>query len=230
MRCPYCFQMFDQLPCGDEGSDMTEEEMIVAGGMLRDRGIIVRKLRFSGGEPLLHPNVKRLSELAKERWRPTGWFKIFTGGIPAGMERGDLPRAGRLRWNPPKAKAVFHQPVLVSPLDVGLKMVWGVGRPCKFQAKCGAAFDAYGFSPCTRAWSLGRLFGFEVHSREPSLVGWEELCRHCLHSVSEADRLKVRRDVLAGKMEYPSRTFRWAIKRRRAKGFLPLKRFGERRL
>lgn len=225
MHCEYCFQLFDLLPCEGVESDVTEEDVIEAGRLLREAGIVVYKLRFSGGEPLLHPNLDRLAELSKEHWRPRGWFRTYTSGQKVELKR---IAAGHLRVNPPAMKKTFHQPMLVSPQDLGLKQVQGFDRPCLFQRKCGAAFDAYGFSVCTRAWSLGRLFGFPVHSRLPILDGDRQLCEHCLHSVSEPDRMRVRMAVAAGEIEHPSKTFREAIERRKREGFLPVEKFKDR--
>lgn len=224
-HCKYCFQMFDHLPCGGADSDVTEEDIIASGRLLEQAGIVVYKLRFSGGEPLLHPNLDRISELSKKHWKPTGWFRTYSSGRGVDMKQ---PMSGHLKVNTPAAKLEFHQPMLISPVDVGLKTVQGVGKMCMFQRKCGMAFDAYGFSVCTRAWSLGRLFGFNIHHALPVLDGNEQLCEHCLHSISEQDRLQVRRAVAAGEIEHPSKTFREAIELRKVEGFVPLVKFKDR--
>ena len=224
LHCRYCFQLFDWLPCDGIESDVTADDIIRSGELLKEAGIVVYKLRFSGGEPLLHPDLDTLARLSKEHWNPVGWFRTYTSGQKVELKK---MKAGHLKVNTPQAKAEFHQPMLVSPQDVGMKQVQGFDRLCKFQKKCGAAFDAYGFSACTRAWSLGRLFGFPVHSDLPVLDGNPKLCEHCLHSVSEQDRLKVRKAVLAGEIVYPSKSFRDAIEKRKREGFPKLKRFME---
>ncbi len=218
--------MFDVLPSSDTDSDITVEDIIIAGRMLESRGIAVGKLRLCGGEPLLHPRIKELYQITKEHWRPKSFFRCYSSG------KEPLPIAKKselhLSISPPSRKIVCHDPVLISPVDHGLPIVQGVDRQCKFARDCGCGFDTYGFTPCPRAWSLGRLFGMDVHRSEPTLLGWTGLCQHCLHSASNKDVQRLVNAAKRGEIEHPSPAFRAALLKRNAEGFLSITKFQKR--
>ncbi len=219
LACSHCYQMLDRFPCNDVDSDITEKDIIASGKILAAHGIRPSKLRFTGGEPLLHPKVRELYALTKEHWNPHGCFRIYSSGVSGN------PLVTNMAFKSPKKKRVFHSPLLISPADVGVPVTQGIETPCHFSKSCGRGFDAYGFTPCCRAWSLGRLFGIDAHRRNPVLIGWEQLCEHCVYGVSVADFLRLTRDAREGEIEYPSPTYRDAIDKRREQGFPQIKKF-----
>ena len=223
LRCSNCYQTFDVLPAGGEESDLTEEDIVESGKILAEAGIRPSKLRFTGGEPLLHPRLQGLYRLAKAHWDPVGHFRVYSSGVrgrPAGLG---------MAFKSPRKKVAFHDPLFISPADHEVPIVQGADSPCRFALGCGRGFDAYGFTPCCRAWSIGRLFGFDVHSRRPRLLGWGQLCEHCIYGVSPSDYAGLVASAKAGGMDYPSPSYRAAIEGRLKGGFLPTAKFAERR-
>ena len=202
---------------------MTEEDIVLAGSVLRRCKVPVGKVRFSGGEPLLHPRMKRLFDLTVEHWRPGKYVRTYSSGKVQGIDSSGLNVTVATQGK----KARCHDPFLISPEDAGLKSEFGFTKVCQLARGCGRGFDRYGFMPCPRAWSLGRLFGFDGHSAEPVGLGTEEMCKHCIHSVSTEDFRMATRAAARGGLEYPSIAFRRAIERRRVEGFKPVSTFKE---
>lgn len=224
LHCRYCYQMFDLLPCDDASSDMTEQDVIEAGRILADHKVLIGKIRFSGGEPLLHPRMKQLFDLTVEHWHPRKYVKTYSSGKVKNAKYDGLHAAVAGQGK----KNRCHAPFMVSPVDVGLKTVQGVDTICPLARGCGRGFDTYGFMPCPRAWSLGRLFGFDSHSAEPVGLGTEQMCEHCIHSVSIPDFDRIMNAAESGEIEYPSKTFKAAIELRKKDGFVSTQKFIDR--
>ena len=97
--------------------------------------------------------------------------------------------------------------LLISPLDLGARGVYGVKRPCVVQRRCGRSFEAFGFAPCSVAGTLGRLLGINPYSEDVALRGREEICRHCIYSVSPALQKIVRQAARREELPHPTKTF-----------------------
>lgn len=223
--CGYCFQFYDVLPCLGRESDITVEQLRLGAQKLREHDITVLKLRFTGGEPSMHPNLAKLRAVAAEEWKPTGWFRVYSNGRLGSRKDGVW-----MTVKSNKRKAHDHLPMMISPSDLNIPLDKRVGmnnRPCAMQVKCGRGFDTYGFSACTLAAAIGRLFDIPVHSDDPVLFGCEELCKHCIHSVGNRQAVTIQREAATGVFQYPTETFQKAIIKRRALGFNLPKRFGE---
>jgi len=203
-ECRWCNRFLDLLPWPD--SDMRLEDVRTAGELLREHGIVVGRIRFTGGEPLMHPRIGDLCREFQREWNPLTRMHMFTNGS-LGRPRG-LPARVRSTG----AGKAGHMPWMVSPADLGIATYFGYVKPCRVQWVCGRLFDAFGFSFCIHAGSLGRLLGIDPYSGYPQMMGRPEICRHCICSVPiRKGRNNVQRAAMAGEFEHPTKTFRDAM-------------------
>jgi len=218
--CPHCCELFGVLPSMGPESDLTVEDVEMSGCILKEHGIEVGKCGLTGGEPTLVLNLAELRTAVVRCWRPARRPRVFSNGT-GGKGRG-------IRVSDAGAKAAKQYPIMVSPADLGMEPVEGFGTPCWAQIRCGRYFDAFGFSGCPAAPSLGRLFGVDVHEAEPVLLTSRELCRHCIHTVGKRRMSALSHAAATGQIEYPTRTYREALERRRSEGYVRFKSFKER--
>jgi len=197
-------------------SDITPEEMMLGIQILKREGIKVGNFRLTGGEPLLHPEIEEIHRIAVQEWSPDGWLRVYSSGlVKRVLDRKKM--GGRMKFavKKPDKKKETHIPIMVSPHDLGIKAYRGFreDKLCRLQQRCGRCFDAFGFTGCPNAAALGRLFGIEVHSWEPQLVTSKELCCHCPHTMGQPAHVKYGQLVRDGKLEYPTKTYKWALAR-----------------
>jgi len=61
-------RFFDLRPWPD--SYLKADDLVLAGERVKDIGIAIRKLKISGGEPLMHPDFLRCYGILKDVWIP----------------------------------------------------------------------------------------------------------------------------------------------------------------
>ena len=209
--CKWCVQHLDVIRWKVD-TDITEGEIRTAARLLKFYGIKIGKLRVTGGEPMVHPNLRELLVAINETWAPrSGWFRIYSNGkLP--VLRGVPGRFSVVPVTSVKKTSLFT-PFNVSPADLGIEPKFGFVRPCVQQLYCGRWFDCFGFTSCGVAGVLGAMLGEDTYEPLPVMMGRPSVCQHCLYSLSKQERHLVTRKVHAGKIPDVTKTFKEAIER-----------------
>jgi len=209
--CKWCVQHLDVVRW-KVNTDVTVEEIRVASRLLKHYGIKIGKLRVTGGEPMLHPNLKELLHAVNDTWAPrSGWFRIYSNGI--------IPRLrgvpGRFSVVPVSSqqKTELFTPFNVSPADLGIEPKFGFTQQCVQQIYCGRWFDCFGFTSCGVAGILGAMLDEDTYEPLPVMMGRPSVCQHCLYSLTKRERHVITRKVKAGKIPETTKTFQEAIER-----------------
>lgn len=227
LKCPRCNRWIDKFPWQGD-CDLTVEEVREAGRMLKEAGIKVNKVRVTGGEPTLHPRLKEIVDVIADEWGVCRWTHVLTNGTTVKTR----PRDIKAKYSGGKGVAVDfklsqHRPFTISPADLGLIGGHGTEFPCEQQTGCGRLFDAFGFSFCVIAGSLGRVLGIDPYSRTPVLKGDPEICKHCIFSIGRKARWRIWGAWMRGEQEAVTETWRRAEERFRMLPFR-FKRWRER--
>ena len=219
-RCSGCNRFLDLWEWDD--SDVTLEELEKGYERVREAGITPVKIRMSGGEPLLHPRFEEAIETIQRTWNTWPreqdrhrWVTVFTNGlIPFPLENS-IYLHHRVSGTGERKTSVFW-PMMLSPHDLRLNggRGWN-GVPCGRQFGCGRLFDCHGFSWCVFAAPFGRMLGIDPYSAEPTTDGTKWICMHCPFSMGVRWAFKMFEEVKAGKLRYPTRTWRKALRLRR---------------
>ena len=210
--CLDCMKLLGLLPMDDPESDLTERHVEMIGKLLRSHSIRIRRLRISGGEPLLHPDFVYMLHLIREVWKPLV-VRIFTNdtiSFPSGID----PRH-TMRPIDMEQKRIRHIPFYISPADLGMEPKHGFLDACKMSRECGRSVNVFGFTPCMQYPHIGRMLGKDVHFSRPKLLGDLEICQHCICSLPKHEQRTVRSKIVNGKIDYPTKTYREGIVRER---------------
>jgi hypothetical protein len=210
--CKWCVQHLDVVKWNHVDTDVTVEEIKIGASLLKRYGLKIGKLRATGGEPVVHPELKEICTTIHEHWAPrTSWFRIYSNGkLP-------LPKRipGRFSVVPLDSvkKTELFTPFNVSPADLGIEPQLGFVKECTQQVRCGRWFDCFGFTSCGVAGILGSMLGDDCYEPLPVMLGRPSVCQHCLFSLSKRDRHVVTRKVNEGKIPETTKTFKEAIQR-----------------
>ena len=184
--------------------------------LCRDRAIVA-KIRLSGGEPLLHPQYEEAARLIVNVWnkwpienrKMSQWVTVFTNGIIKPPSENIPYLTHRSSGVDEKKPKRFWWPMMISPHDLGMRFSPNdLKNGCRRSLGCGRLFDAFGFSFCTFAGALGRLFGIDPYSAKPVTETLLEICKHCPFSVGNKKAFQLFAGVGKGKIEYPTKTYR----------------------
>lgn len=204
LNCRYCNRGVDKHPWQD--ADLSVEDVEQAGDMVKSAGIKVNKVRVTGGEPTLHPQLKEICDAISERWGIIRWTHVLTNGTTVKTRPRDIK--AKYSADRPTDKSKFHRPFSISPDDLGLRGDYGTKWPCEQQTGCGRLFDGFGFSFCVLAGHLGRLLRIDPYSRTPVLQGDPRICKHCLFSLGRRQRWRIWGRWQQGKQEAETKTYR----------------------
>lgn len=225
LHCSMCNRWIDKFPWQDD-CDLEAEDVREAGRMLKEAGLKVNKVRMTGGEPTLHPQLAEICDVVASEWGIARCTAVLTNGTT----KGRRPLKINARYKDIDSKVGFvknHRPFSISPSDLGLRGDYGTKWPCEQQTGCGRLFDAFGFSFCVIAGSLGRLLRIDPYSRTPVLKGDPEICKHCLFSLGRKQRWRIWGRWMEGQQEAVTETYRSAEERFRQLPF-QFKRWRER--
>ncbi len=149
----------------------------------------ITRCTLGGGEPMLN---KELQGIINEFDRLPGLRRgrVLTNGQERGGPRLTIKLPPRWIWvtapiddpsNPKSGKAA-HDPFFISPADYGLHSEW---QNCTVKSFCGRGLDAYGFSMCGVAATLGRLLGIDPYWQDgpQATRKQEEICKHCVYGM-----------------------------------------------
>lgn len=211
--CKDCMKLLGLAPRNNPDSDLSVDHVQKITRILNEHKIRIRRLRVSGGEPLLHPQFVLLFHMIEELWKPIV-IRVYTNNtipFPSGVDHG----YATIRPLPINQKEIRHVPFYVSPADIGVEPKQGFLDVCKMSAECGRSVNAFGFTPCMQYPHIGRMLGKDVHAARPMLLGDLEICQHCICSLSKRDQRWIRLKVADGKIDYPTKTYREGIVRER---------------
>ena len=221
--CRYCNRLIDEFRLPN--ASMTIAQVGTAIERWKAAGVTIKKLKVSGGEPSLHPDLVPIVQLLLDSGIvQTVW--VLSNGIKQDLPK--LPRGARYRVDPildPKDGWKNHQPFLISPADVGIE---ADGSECSTRRMCGRGVEAFGFSQCGIAGALGHLLGIDPYHEKPVLhISHPEICKHCLYSLPDAKQKELQRKCPPGgkwpdgstfgdsTIDYPTPTFKAALERRK---------------
>ena len=205
LKCEMCNRGIDKFPW--QPSDLTAADVKEAGEMVVAAGIRVNKVRITGGEPTLHPELKEICDITRDVWQVERCTTVLTNGTT----RKTRPRDIWARYKGGDGTAVkVHQPFSISPADLGLQGRYGTEWLCELQKGCGRLFDGFGFSFCVLAGSISRLLRIDPYSKTPVLKGDERICKHCIFSLPRRQRWKIWEAWREGKQEAVTKTYKEA--------------------
>lgn len=220
--CHFCNRLIDlfRIP----NSQMTVEQIASVIEQWKEHGVVVKKLKISGGEPSLNPNLVQICQMFLE----SGIVEVLwvlTNGIKDNLP--SLPRGARYKKDPIIEGTDYqknHQPFLISPDDLGIRSE-NCGTSCSTMRNCGRGVDAFGFTFCGIAGALGHVLGIDPYSDEPVLrPPSDEICKHCLYSLDDEEQKRLQRKAPISRwpdgtvhygagVEYPTHTFREALEK-----------------
>ncbi len=212
--CKHCNRFLNEIPWND--TDLTLEDLRLGWEAVQRSGLTVEKVRMTGGENLLHPEFEPCMNYINSTWA-----KNYVGDEDKPrtvvFSNGILPRPSlfQVRYNyhkDVKGKIEAHTPPMISPVDLGLTPKRGTGRFCPRRRACGRLFDCHGFATCIFAGAIGRVIGVDPYKPYPVLDGIKEICDHCPWSMGVGGGLNLMQDAVAGKFEYPTKTYAEGLK------------------
>lgn len=200
---------------------------------VRDAGHYVTRCTLSGGEPLLNPYLQEIIQEA-DKLPGLRHGRVLTNDVERDGVRKTLKLPKRWEWVPapiddptdPLSGKDQHEPFFVSPADHGIHATWD---NCSVRGYCGKGFDAYGWSMCGVAATIGRIIGVDPywHDGIQSHRKQEEICKHCIYGLTRRQNKKLCSRVHNGELERISPTYKEGLKRHR-KTPMEFERFSER--
>jgi hypothetical protein len=203
MQCSMCNRFIDKFPW-QQPSDLTVADVKEAGEMVIASSLKVNKVRVTGGEPTLHPQLKEICDSIRDDWKVAKYTHILTNGTTINKR----PRDIWARYKDGDETTVkIHHPFSISPTDLGMSGPFGTELPCEQQTGCGRLFDAFGFSFCVISGSLGRLLRIDPYSKTPVMMGDKRICKHCIFSLPRKIRWRIWGRWRAGQQEAVTKTY-----------------------
>ena len=216
--CEHCNRAVGLAKFGP--TNVTAEQM---GRMVDDliaRKIRVRRLTLAGGEPLVNPHLQGiLDHAARLPGLKNG--RLLTNDVKRDGPRADLKLPPMFRWVPAPLDLdtgkTQHVPFFISPKDHGLDAHYG---NCTVRGYCGKGFDAFGYSMCGIAGTLGRLLGINPYSKTPIVQERRpevlKICQHCPYGIDgRPAKYDLYRRVAKGELTAISPVYRDGLKRHR---------------
>jgi hypothetical protein len=210
-KCRFCNRGLNLLPW-QQPSQLSVEDVKTAGRIVREAGIELDKVRLTGGEPTLHPQLREICQAVMEHWKPKHTLVVMTNHVLQGPKLEGVN--AHYSWDQPATKESLHRPWLISSSDLGLEPVVGFnGKECWVQHGCGRSFDTFGFSFCVLAGPLGRLLRIDPYDAQPIMRGKREICQHCICSLPRKKQWWIWGESGAGRMDQITKTFREGVER-----------------
>jgi hypothetical protein len=203
--CQYCNRLLGVIDLSD--SDLTIAQTHRICDLLIAKGWTPEKIKLSGGEPRMNPQLSEIRDIIETRLNPrTIW--TLSNDTPE-LTSLPYPQDEGHKWHTNPLPKQNHDPFLISPVDAGMTEHQDIPR-CKIRRICGRAVDAYGFTFCPVAPMLGRLLRINPYSPEPYNEQDHRICKHCPDSLPEEQRKELYQIAIKG--QYPSMTFREGLR------------------
>lgn len=164
----------------------------------------VSKIKFMGGEPSLHPQLKELTEIflphCKKIW-------IVTNGTAKSWPK--MSDQVFIKKQPLNRKD--HYPTFVSPADLGLEplMIKDINR-CRAMTLCGRGVEPEGFTQCSLARTIVTALGRDptpIFHDEPVVEADYEICKHCPVALGRWGNITMAFRVAMGEIPCPTKSF-----------------------
>lgn len=188
LSCTNCNRLVGLFRDDAAEEDMSVRQILRFINQLDNSPVKVKRVKLLGGEPLLHPHFAEVYRLLTDAIDEglIQKVKIESNGIIA---RPDLPPHENIQWAGKPVHRKRHLPVLWSPRDLGHETT----GPCSMPRICGPSLDAYGYSLCSVAVMMYRVFRredlyqdeFPGSWQEDFRVAIDEMCPECLWSMPE---------------------------------------------
>jgi len=211
LSCDRCYQLANRILWID--SDISLDDLLIGSHVLKKHNLSTHgTIRVIGGEPTLHPDLVSCVRIIKDEWISEKSHAVLCTN---GTVKFDEKSVGlRIRYSKPGPRKFQDQrTVLISPFDLGYVPVLGSFNVCDLARRCGRVFDTYGFTFCPYAGTLGQILRIDPYHKSPILMGFPEFCQHCVWSLSNKDRQYIYSLVQAGKVEYPSKSYKEGLAR-----------------
>lgn len=202
--CQYCNRLLGVIDLQD--SDMTMDQVRYACQQLKLHDWVPDKIKLSGGEPRMNPDLDEIREYIKAELKPHRLWTLTNG---AGDLESKFVHLDGHKWHANPLPKQNHDPFLISPVDCGMEDELDIPN-CKTRRICGRAVDAYGFSFCPLAPMLGRLLRINPYKDTPYMEQNPEICKHCPDALREEPRQQLFQIALDG--NYPSKTLKEGLK------------------
>jgi len=221
--CKWCNRLVGVIDVSD--SDIMPEQVERMLDELYRRKMVPYRIKLSGGEAAENEHLGEIVRIMNDALPiQTGW--VLTNGTKP-SRRGSFGLPKPWKWiRSPLTNNKIHQPFLVSPEDIGLGDQTGdMDKPCYLMNKCGTCFDAWGFSNCAVAGSLGRVLRINPYTKTPPTKRRADLCRHCIYALPKELGYEVQRKAEAGEYSHPTPTFREGLRKWREEGPMEYERY-----
>lgn len=164
LRCFNCNRSCRQAP--------TEEKMTV--GQIRkfiEESIADKirweRIRLTGGEPALHPDIFEILKLLleyKKSFSPKTDIQFVTNGAGAVINGilKQLPAEVRIINSAKKSPFQLFSPFNLAPLDNRRYRAKDYSVGCVNYSKCGMGLTPFGYYCCAVAGGIDRIFGFNI--------------------------------------------------------------------
>lgn len=217
--CEFCDRLVGVVNI--RNTDVTADQVRQMVEVMQRVGYRPRRINIAGGEPYVNKELNGIIEAVEPLKRNV---VVLTNCVT----EYKLPKQknGKRIWFRHAAlEEKDHVPFLVSPKDLGIT---DYRRSCAIQKKCGIAFDAFGFSMCPVAASLGHVLRINPYRQTPTHDRIMEICDHCPHTLKKDSRLNMYNAVRNGEVIYPTKTLQEGLERF-AQDPIAFPRFGEQR-
>jgi hypothetical protein len=192
---------------------MTAAKMKEAVDALIEQEIHIQWITFSGGEPVLSPELQGIiNESARLLGLTRG--RVLTNDMPiaeakrqkivfpddryewirAPLDNPEDPHSGKNDHRDRFAGiGRQHFPFWISPADVGLEATF---EKCTVRNWCGRGLTEDGFSMCGQAPVIGEMLGIDPSAYtddiyEHTNTAMKEICKHCQYGLSRRDQKKI---------------------------------------
>ena len=171
-------------------------------------GTEVKKVKLSGGEPSLHPDIRGIVDVFLQISN-TIW--VISNAIRPRSELCELPQGAK--WKLDHVNDKDHHPFFMSPTDLGMEDKM---RPdlvnCRNRIIAGQGVEPEGFTQCGFARTLTRALGRKdegIYFDKPTVEADMdyEICRHCPLSIGSKANKNLSLKVSQGLHKCPTKSF-----------------------
>ena len=178
-RCTNCNRHCDKYP--DRTEHMTASQVARFLRQVARSSVQIKRLKVVGGEPLLNTHFPEVYNLLR-----VGLDEGLIQKVKVDSNRTvpwpNVAKDERIHRSGKRPSRKRHLPTLWSPRDMGHQ----TSGPCAMPRICGPSLDAYGYSPCSMAVMMLRVFRLEHLYRDEFPHGpWamDEICPDCIFSM-----------------------------------------------
>jgi hypothetical protein len=141
-----------------------------------------KKIVLIGGEPLLHPQFKKILKII-ERYKYNALIGLATNGLNNEKQLAALPPWVTVINSFKTSSKQLFKTFNVAPVDVGITT--GFENGCYIAKFCGICLSVDGlYYPCAPGATVAREFKLNIGQKTPDEVNassFKQLCKYCGH-------------------------------------------------